>query len=71
MITVAKDENGLASEKCAEGDSKTVELDHDEPGMINAILNGDDEKTNSAVCDRCRSISYKWIGLLVSGWGEI
>ena len=49
MITVAKDENGLASEKCAEGDSKTVELDHDEPGMINAILNSDDEKTNYAI----------------------
>ena len=35
LITVSKDENCLAPEKGAEGDGKTVELDHDEPARIN------------------------------------
>ena len=35
LITVSKDENCLAPEKGAEGDRKTVELDHDEPARIN------------------------------------
>ena len=34
LVTVAKDENCFAAKQCAEGDSKTVELYHDEPGMM-------------------------------------
>ena len=34
LITVSKDENCLAPEKGAEGDRKTVELDHDEPARM-------------------------------------